>query len=167
MTKEYKHRLSRRDFVKAVAASTGGIMTVLLGVPVIGYLVSPALRKEEHNDVIALGPLENYPIGIPTPFNFTRTSINGWEHTVTSVGMFVLRKEGEAVRVFSDTCTHLSCIVKWQPDIQEYLCPCHDGHFDIEGFVTKGPPPRPLDEFQTKIENGMLFINLPSFRRSA
>lgn len=167
MTKGYKHRLGRRDFVKIVATSIGGIITAMVGLPIIGYLLSPALRKEEVSGVIALGPIGNYPIGIPTPFNFIQKRINGWESTATVIGMYVVRKEDGSVRVFSDICTHLGCLVTWQPDIEEYLSPCHDGHFDIEGFVTKGPPPRPLDEFQTKIEGGMLFVKPPSFRRSA
>ncbi len=166
MTKAYKHRLSRRDFVKAVTASIGGIMTALLGVPVIGYLLSPALRKEEVSDMIALGPIENYPIGIPTPFNFIQKRINGWENTTTVIGMYVVHKEDGAVRVFSDVCTHLGCRVTWLPDIEEYLSPCHDGHFDIEGFVTKGPPPRPLDEYETSVENGNLYVIYPPYLRA-
>ncbi|MBI3170732.1 MAG: hypothetical protein HYZ22_19800 [Chloroflexi bacterium] len=43
--------------------------------------------------------------------------------------------------------------------------PCHDGHFDAVGNVLSGPPPRPLDEFVTKIENGNLYVSLPPIKR--
>lgn len=59
------------------------------------------------------------------------------------------------------------CRVSWHPNIQNYVSPCHDGHFDIMGKNISGPPPRPLDEFITKIEDGNLFIQLPPFRRPA
>ncbi len=167
MSKISNRRLSRRDFVKVVTTLIGGTMTALLGLPVIGYLLSPALRNEEVSDVIALGPLEKYPIGIPTPFSITQTKVNGWERTAIFIGMFVVRKEDGSVRVFSDICTHLACLVTWHPDIDEYVSPCHDGHFDIEGFVTKGPPPRPLDEFETNVENGNLYVMYPPYLRAA
>jgi Rieske Fe-S protein len=44
--------------------------------------------------------------------------------------------------------------------LQEYLCPCHDGHFAIDGAIISGPQPRPLEEYETKIEDGNLFIFL-------
>jgi Rieske Fe-S protein len=40
-----------------------------------------------------------------------------------------------------------------------YICPCHNGHFSIDGEVISGPPPRPLDVYATKIEDGLLYIN--------
>ena len=158
--------LSRSDFVKVVTAFLGTLMGTVTGLPVIGYIISPALGLKETEAWIPLGPLENYPIGSPQPFNFTRSRINGWEKTVNSYGVFVLRKDETQVRVLSNVCTHLSCRVSWHPDLQEYVSPCHDGHFDILGNVTSGPPPRPLDEFITKIEDGNLYIQYPPFKRS-
>jgi menaquinol-cytochrome c reductase iron-sulfur subunit len=166
MPKETKHRLSRRDFIKGVTVLIGGTIGTLIGVPVIGYLLAPALRKEESSDVISLGLREDYLIGVPTPFRITQTRVNGWERTAKGIGMYVVRKEDGSVRVFSDICTHLGCLVTWQPENQDYLSPCHDGHFDINGFVIKGPPPRPLDEFETKIEDGILYAIYPPFQRS-
>ena len=159
--------LNRRDFIKGTAAAIGGLIGVLIGIPSIVYLLSPSLRAEEDSDSIALGPLENYPIGVPTRFDFTRTKVNGWERTGLSYGVFVVRQTEKDVRVFSDICTHLACRVSWHPDAQHYISPCHDGHFDIVGNNISGPPPRPLDEFVTKIENGNLFVLLPPFKRSA
>ncbi len=160
------HDLNRRDFVKIVMSFLGTVMTGIIGIPAIGYLVSPATRKAENDTWIALGPLENYPTGVPTPFNFTRSTINGWEKTINSYGVFVVRQDDSQVRVFSNICTHLSCRVSWHTDLQHYVSPCHDGHFDIVGTVLSGPPPRPLDEFQTKIEASNLYILFPPYRRT-
>lgn len=167
MSNETKRRLSRRDFIKSITVLVGGVISIMTGLPVIGYLLSPALRKEEDTSTISLGSLEKYPVGIPTYFAYTNTQINGWERTAKSIGMYVVRKEDSSVRVFSDICTHLGCLVTWHPETQDYISPCHDGHFDIEGFVTKGPPPRPLDEFETIIEDGNLYVMNPPYRRSA
>jgi menaquinol-cytochrome c reductase iron-sulfur subunit len=130
------------------------------------YLISPALGKQETETWIPLGPFEEIPIEIPTFFSFIRKQVNGWENTVTSHGVFAIRKDTTNARVLSNVCTHLGYRVSWHPDIQEYVSPCHDGHFDINGKVTFGPPPRPLDEYKTKVEGGQLFVLYPPYRRS-
>jgi len=50
--------------------------------------------------------------------------------------------------------------VSWKEAEVVYVCPCHDAHFSIDGEVVSGPPPRPLDPYETKIENGELFVFL-------
>lgn len=162
----HKQNISRRDFIKATTAFISGLIGVGIGFPTIAYLLSPSLRKTEDESVIDLGPLDEYPLGIPTLFEFTLTKVNGWERTGMSYGVFVLRQTGKDVRVFSDICTHLACRVSWHPDQKHYISPCHDGHFDIVGNNVSGPPPRPMDEFVTKIENGNLFITIPPFKRN-
>ena len=152
--------LSRNDFVKATIGVLGTIMGAIIGLPAIGFIISPALKTQESEAQVSLGPLENYPIGVPTLFRFTRAKVNGWERTVNSYGIYVLRKsESESdVTVFSNVCTHLSCRVSWNEDRQEYLCPCHDAQFGIDGEVLGGPPPRPLDQYETLVEDGNLSI---------
>ena len=97
-------------------------------------------------------------------YSFTRTKVNGWEKTSLSYGVYILRQESGEVIAFSNICTHLACRVTWHPDVQEYISPCHDGHFARTGEVTKGPPPRPLDRHKTKIENGSLWVSVEKFR---
>lgn len=167
MSESDPNRISRRDFIKVTAAIVGSFIGALIGIPSIVYLLSPAMKSVKNNAVIALGPLENYPIEVPTRFDFTHTAVNGWERTATNYGLYIVRKNDDEVRVFSDICTHLGCRVTWHPDQENYISPCHDGHFDIVGNVVSGPPPRPLDEFVTKIEEGNLFVQLPAFRRTS
>jgi menaquinol-cytochrome c reductase iron-sulfur subunit len=152
--------LSRNDFVKATIGVLGTIMGAVVGLPVIGYVISPALKRQESEAWIPAGPLENYPTGVPTLFSFTRTKVNGWERTVNSYGVYVLRKsEAENdILALSNVCTHLSCRVTWDEGRQEYVCPCHDAQFTIDGEVATGPPPRPLDQYEIKIEEGNLSI---------
>ena len=153
--------LSRKDFVTATVGVLGAIMGAVVGLPAIGYLISPATTSQESEAWISAGPLENYPVGVPTLFSFTRSKINGWEKTVNSYGVYIIRgSEAETdVLALSNICTHLSCRVTWEEGRQEYACPCHDAQFDIVGNVLAGPPPRPLDPYETKVEEGNLFIH--------
>lgn len=87
MSDSNKNQLNRRDFIKGTAAAIGGLIGALIGIPSVVYLLSPSLQAPEATDLIDLGPLENYPVGIPTRFNFTLTKVNGWERTATNYAM--------------------------------------------------------------------------------
>jgi menaquinol-cytochrome c reductase iron-sulfur subunit len=151
--------MDRRSFVKIVTAALGSLIAAISGLPMIQYFISPALTKAAEDDWISLGSLDNYPPGIPTMFNWTRTKINGWEKSSQSYGAFVLLKGEGEVTVFSDVCTHLSCRLSWDEENQEFYCPCHAAFFNRNGEVISGPPPRPMDRYETRLENGQLYIH--------
>lgn len=58
----------------------------------------------------------------------------------------LVKLKGGSVAVFSAVCTHLGCIVQWQKEKDQFICPCHAGHFSLEGAVLAGPPPKPLQK---------------------
>ena len=154
-----KH-ISRRDFITMVTAGVGALITAAVGLPAIAYLIEPALQSGTSKDAwVPLGKLDSFEVGKPSLATFTRSKVNGWEKSVNSYGAFVLRKSQTEVVVFSNVCTHLSCRVNWDTSKNEYICPCHDGRFGIDGKVVSGPPPRPLDVYQTKVDNGILSIH--------
>ena len=151
--------ISRRDFITLATAAVGTFIGAVVGLPAIAYLIDPALKTGSTDAWIPLGKFESYEIGKSVLSTFTRSKVNGWEKSVNSYGVFVLRKSETEVIVFSNVCTHLSCRVNWNADKQQYICPCHDGRFGIDGKVVSGPPPRPLDVYETKVEAGILSIH--------
>jgi Rieske Fe-S protein len=71
--------------------------------------------------------------------------------------LLVRLPEGGLV-AFSQACTHLSCAVIPQVDEGVFLCPCHEGYFDLRtGRNLSGPPPRPLPRIVLAIEGGEVF----------
>jgi Rieske Fe-S protein len=71
------------------------------------------------------------------------------------------RKEIMAqLNVLSNSCAHLGCPVRWFPDQQLYLCPCHGGLYDINGGWVGGPPPRGMYRYTDAEvrENGKLYV---------
>jgi menaquinol-cytochrome c reductase iron-sulfur subunit len=151
--------LSRRDFVTWISASVGTLIAAFVGLPALDYLIAPSLTATSTNAWIPLGKLDSFEVGKPVLSTFTRSKVNGWEKTVNSYGVFVFRKSQTEVVAYSNVCTHLGCRVNWQVDKKEYICPCHDGHFNINGQVVSGPPPRPLDTYATKVSAGVLSIH--------
>ncbi|MBN1343883.1 MAG: Rieske (2Fe-2S) protein [Phycisphaerae bacterium] len=57
--------------------------------------------------------------------------------------VLVIRDEGE-FKAFNGACTHLNCLVRWQPATKKFFCACHNGFFDRNGKNIAGPPPSPL-----------------------
>ena len=154
------HEVQRRDFVNIVLVGIGSVIGLIIGIPAIAYLISPAVKAQEKEAWIPLGPLDAYPVDTPVLFSYTRSKINGWEKTVNSYGAYIWRYgEGDSdLKVYSNLCTHLSCRVTWKDEANIYLCPCHDGRFNKEGEVVAGPPPKPLFEYEHKVEEGNLSI---------
>jgi cytochrome b6-f complex iron-sulfur subunit len=70
----------------------------------------------------------------------------------------LVRKPGGDLIALSAVCTHLGCIVQWEKDKQDFLCPCHGGHYTAEGAVISGPPPKPLVKLPVTVTNGIITI---------
>ena len=64
---------------------------------------------------------------------------------------------GEFVAL-SAVCTHLGCVVAWQEQAGEFLCPCHGGRFSASGQVLGGPPPAPLETLVVELDGDQLKI---------
>ncbi len=70
----------------------------------------------------------------------------------------LVRKRGGDLVALSAVCTHLGCIVQWEKDKQDFLCPCHGGHYTADGAVTAGPPPKPLKVLPFSVAGGKITV---------
>jgi menaquinol-cytochrome c reductase iron-sulfur subunit len=52
----------------------------------------------------------------------------------------------------------LGCPVRWLPDADLFMCPCHGGVYYKDGKVAAGPPPRPLVKYPVRLRNGQVEI---------
>ena len=75
--------------------------------------------------------------------------------------ILVLKTE-DGVAAFSRRCTDLGCLVSWNRERQQFLCPCHRGVYDKKGTNIAGPPPRPLDRFEVIKRGEQLYVNVQS-----
>jgi glycine/D-amino acid oxidase-like deaminating enzyme/nitrite reductase/ring-hydroxylating ferredoxin subunit len=58
------------------------------------------------------------------------------------------RDENGAVTLHSAVCTHMGCLVGWNPSERTWDCPCHGSRFTPDGKVISGPAETPLSEAQ-------------------
>jgi len=162
-----KHEdISRRDAMKTGISLIGGLIGAGLGIPAIAYIIGPALKIDQSN-WMRIGSLSTIELGTPTLFKSKVIRQNGWTAEEVDVGVYVLTEDGRDYLAMSNICTHLGCRTRWIAEREQFFCPCHNGVFDKHGYVVSGPPPRPLDEFETKIEDGNLYIQLPAFKRTS
>jgi menaquinol-cytochrome c reductase iron-sulfur subunit len=162
MTEDFSSReeVGRRRFLAGIIGVVAGAVATIVGLPAIGYVVSPGVKKQGSGEWITLGPLSSLTLGIPSGFPYSRTITDGWVQSTQSGTAYALTVDGQTCSVFSDVCTHLSCRVSFKPDTLTFVCPCHDAIFSATGAVVSGPPPRPLDQFESRIEGGQIQIKL-------
>jgi menaquinol-cytochrome c reductase iron-sulfur subunit len=67
-------------------------------------------------------------------------------------------KTGDSLLALGPRCTHLGCAYHWEDARHQFVCPCHASVFSVDGKVVSGPAPRPLDRYDTRVENGRLLI---------
>jgi Rieske Fe-S protein len=56
------------------------------------------------------------------------------------------RDETGRISLCSPVCTHLKCIVAWNPAEQTWDCPCHGSRFKATGEVIAGPAEEDLEK---------------------
>ena len=97
-------------------------------------------------------------IGTPIEAHFTQFVEDAYlQAQPQQVAVYVINEGDGQFEIFDDHCTHLGCPFSWDADQNQFNCPCHNGVFDPEGRVLGGPPPRPLDHYEFKVENGVLY----------
>ncbi|MFA5872930.1 MAG: ubiquinol-cytochrome c reductase iron-sulfur subunit [Anaerolineales bacterium] len=144
--------------MKITIGAIGGLIGLGFGIPAIAYVVGPALVKGQAQEWIQLGAISKIELGKPTLFKVKITRQTGWIVNEEELSVYVLTEDGRDYVAMSNICTHLGCRIRWITDQDKFFCPCHNGVFDKQGNVVSGPPPRPLDRYETKVENDQLFI---------
>jgi menaquinol-cytochrome c reductase iron-sulfur subunit len=157
MSTPNNNQISRRDFMKVIIAGISGVIGAAIGLPAIAYVVGPALQKGT-DEWIRLGSLNKVEVNIPTLFKTVIQKQTGWINAEEEFSAYVLTENGQDFTVMSNICTHLGCRVRWIAENEGFFCPCHNGVFSKDGSVVSGPPPRSLDRFESKVEDGVLFV---------
>ena len=153
-------QLSRRNFLAIATGAIGAVIGVVMAIPAVAYVIGPALQRRTQENWVRLGPTSKVELGTPTLFKTNVESQTGWIMTEEEVSVYVLTDDGREYLALSNVCTHLGCRVRWITDQGQYFCPCHNATFDELGQVISGPPPRPLNRYETKVEDDQLYILL-------
>lgn len=147
---------ARRDFLKQSATATGAV----LGLSVLGGLsraeatasaaTASAATFNDNAQKAAVAPIATATIAVAP----ASLQLGLKEHKALSkVGGF------EIIPIANDTlivacsaiCPHKGCKVVYEHDAKEFVCPCHNSRFALDGRVLKGPAKTPLKSYATDV----------------
>lgn len=150
------HEGTRRTFLGVVVGVINVGLVAVFGGPVLGFLGSP-LKHKAKREWVSVTELNSLPEGAAKEVTYSLKVQDGY-HVVDRNYSVYLRRSGEDVICFDPACTHLGCRVEYQASKDRFLCPCHGGVFDKDGQVVSGPPPKPLERHQLKVESGQVWL---------
>ncbi len=149
---------SRRRFLSRVVVALNALVAMVVATPAVGYLLSPLLRRRS-SLWVAIGKASTFVGKTPERVAYEYEDENGYSVEQTQRVAFVGRQEGKLI-VLSPICTHMGCNVSYNNASGLFECPCHGGKYDTSGRVVDGPPPKPLQKFQTRTRDGNLEIHV-------
>ena len=156
---------ARRTFLRWAAATGSLLSAAMVGLPSLWAFLSPAFRRPQGQRWIKLGEVDQIETGAPIRFDFSETVNDAWVETRALRGVWIYTEDGKSFTVYNGHCTHLACSYGFEKEKGIFHCPCHHGRFELKtGKVVGGPPPRPLDTLDTKIEGGILYAAYRDFR---
>jgi Rieske Fe-S protein len=151
---------SRRNFLFKLSLALNGIVGAALAVPILGYLFGPVKKDLPSGAWIGLGSLEQFPEGETRLATFRNPSTTPWDGQTGEIPCWVRRIAGKKFQVFAINCAHLGCPVRWFEESKLFMCPCHGGAYYQDGSRASGPPERGLFEYEYKVVNNTLSIDV-------
>jgi len=138
--------ITRRDFLVVGLGLTGTLAAAGLLAPIVRYAF-PTVHPETATRVRVASTSEMTPLDEVVDFEYQGTPCT------------LLQLEDGTYQGLSRVCTHLGCIIKWQPDNDRFFCPCHAGVFSPTGEVLGGPPPSPLPTLKLAVEGADIWVD--------
>lgn len=149
--------VTRRRFYSGIIYGMGAAIGVAMAIPAVIYLfVPPKLRR--HNGWVDAGDVSKLDPNEPVELAFQQITTDGWVTKSVKKTAWVVNIPGKGVIAYGPQCTHLGCAYHWETESKEFLCPCHTSIFSVDGKVTSGPAPRPLDRYESKVANNKLML---------
>lgn len=162
----------RRGFLKKAATCVLGALSVLGPIgAAIAVIFDPLRRKGGTGALeVQVTSLNFLPAdGIPRKFSIVASRVDAWNKTPAKpIGAVYLRREiGKPIQAFNVVCPHAGCFVDYAPAKNNFLCPCHNSTFELDGSITahQSVSPRPLDTLAVEVRNDSeVWVKFQNFR---
>lgn len=68
--------------------------------------------------------------------------------------------EQQGIQAIYQVCTHLGCLIPFQPAENRFICPCHGSTFERNSDYVRGPAARNLDQFVVELgQDGTIVVD--------
>ena len=148
---------TRRSFYIGAIYGIWAAIAAALGIPAFVYLLFPPKARKE-DEWVEVGDIAKLAPDTPVEMVFRRNRTDGWKITSEKGTAWVVKHRDNTVTAFGPQCTHLGCAVHWDDRKDDFVCPCHNSVFALDGKVVSGPAPRPLDRFETRLDGNKLLL---------
>lgn len=159
---EKKQQVSRRQFLNYTLTGLGGFMAAGMLVSPLRMAIDPVLKPSSGGDFTNVGLSVDDITSEPQRVEWQVDQVDGWHESEVTRSAWVFKDDNGDIIAHSPICKHLGCNVTWEGSEDypnEYFCPCHDGRYYKDGTNVPGSPPlAPLDEYEQKVDNGMLYL---------
>ncbi len=163
---------ARRNFLKeALAGVLGFVITVIPGLAGLAVFLDPLKRQGNAGGrLVRVASLGAIPAdGTPAKFAVVAEKIDAWnKFSEIPIGAVYLRRAGAGkIVALNVICPHAGCFVTLQKSGKDFLCPCHDSKFDLDGAITSpgSPSPRGLDTMEVEVRQDEVWVRFQSFQR--
>lgn len=153
-----RNEMSRRQFLTYTLGGAGAFMAGGVILPMIRFAVDPILAKKTQGDFVKVVE-ESKVTAAPIQVDFKVHQVDGWYESDPKLQAWITKGEDGKVFALSPICKHLGCTIgKYgAEEANKYVCPCHNAHYDING-KNLTVAPKPLDQYQVKVENGWVYL---------
>jgi Rieske Fe-S protein len=132
--------VTRREFVRYLTLGSAGAAFGSVGLAGMTQLRRPVERTPQR-----IAALDDIPVAGSLLFRYPTDADPA----------IVIRPTEDELLAYSQRCTHLACVVIYEHDDDELVCPCHHGVFDAQdGRNVAGPPQRPLNRIELELRDG-------------
>lgn len=135
--------VTRRAFTRYLIAGSG-----VFAASTLGAASWTSLRDLDRGAPTAVVDLDRVPEGSAYLFRYPGSD---------DPAVLIHLPDGELV-AYSQKCTHLGCVVFYEPEAIELVCPCHEGIFEATtGNPIAGPPERALPTIGVEVRSGTVW----------
>lgn len=162
--------MTRRSFFNWIGHTLHGVVVLVVGAPVIRFLVGRRSRSESVGSYQRIASLSDTHPDHPERVMVSADRTDAFTHYPPGpIGVVWLVRGPDAggvaqVRCFQSSCPHLGCAIDLARDRGVFFCPCHASEFALDGSRNFGPTPRGMDELPCRVtepdDNGERWVEI-------
>jgi menaquinol-cytochrome c reductase iron-sulfur subunit len=153
--------MTRRTAFTVGIQAIGGVAVAAVALPAVGFAVAPLFEQEDEpwqavGSPSDFSPITYRPVVITSVLGIGETGkttafVRRGDPNLTGLPSGYEKETPDEYIAISTRCAHLGCPVNFVQAARNFICPCHGGVYGFLGERIGGPPVRPLDRFQTRV----------------
>ena len=145
--------MTRQKMLTGATVGLSALMGAIIAVPVTISVLAPSFETVKEY-AVDIGPTTLYPKAGSGEIPWHAVTFENKPQDATGLArrLVYVRNDGDdKFTAIANTCMHLGCPV--QANATGFACPCHGGQYDSQGRRIAGPPVRPLNRYETSVND--------------